>query len=135
MHKGKEKSQDCYYATLLLARGTPRTYVQKSSLACRVLHRIAFPVISEWCQHQPRICMMLSPALLFAVEDGHSSLVQLTIASLPPTTGDISEGSRRSSGVNIDLIDIGRCLTSSRYRCPERRLSARAIPLSFPNSR
>jgi hypothetical protein len=25
------------------------------SLACPALHRIAFPVVSEWCQYHPRI--------------------------------------------------------------------------------
>ncbi len=30
-----------------------------SSLACPVLHRIAFPVVSEWCQYHPRIHLRL----------------------------------------------------------------------------
>jgi hypothetical protein len=29
------------------------------SAGCLVLHRIALPVVSEWCQYHPRICLRL----------------------------------------------------------------------------
>jgi hypothetical protein len=54
------------------------------SLPCRVLHRIAFPVVSEWCQ-----TVSLTPAVILLIAPGYLvSAASLSRISSAPATVD-----------------------------------------------
>ena len=60
------------------------------SLPCTVLHRIAFLVVSEWCQYYPRISLGLRTSFASTLE--------------PPVQGhaQIYPGARPRSGAGVD---------------------------------
>jgi hypothetical protein len=53
-----------------------------------VLHRIAFPVVSEWYQHHPRFDLRLRPPFARALESSVEGYP--LISTLVPTTGSES---------------------------------------------
>ena len=76
----------------------PHLYAGFFALLCHVLHRIAFPVVSEWCQNSPCIRATLSStSSSFQSKSGKPYLMRLT--GEPPlprsiTDVDVVENSR-----------------------------------------
>ena len=57
-------------------------------MPCPVLHRIAFPVVSEWYQHHPHIDLRLRPPFARALESSVEGYP--LISTLVPATGSES---------------------------------------------
>ncbi len=87
-----------------------------SSLACCVLHRIAFPVVSEWCQ-------MVSELPAFATWSTDLSTAPLLKSNPREGRAALGEGvaaERTRVSQNLDLATVHRSPSASRNRRSHR---------------